>query len=46
MNRLDGDSAGPVKVLVSNPLYSHDHRRARREGSRLCGTEDGRPDRA
>jgi type IV secretion system protein VirB10 len=25
MNRLDGDSVGPVKVLVSNPLYSHDH---------------------
>jgi type IV secretory pathway VirB10-like protein len=25
MNRLDGDDAGPVKVLVSNPLYSHDH---------------------
>ena len=25
MNRLDGDSAGPVKVLVSNPLYSHDN---------------------
>jgi type IV secretory pathway VirB10-like protein len=25
MNRLDGDTAGPVKVLVSNPLYSHDH---------------------
>jgi type IV secretion system protein VirB10 len=25
MNRLDGDSASPVKVLVSNPLYSHDH---------------------
>jgi type IV secretory pathway VirB10-like protein len=25
MNRLDGDSAGPVKVLVSNPAYSHDH---------------------
>jgi type IV secretory pathway VirB10-like protein len=24
MNRLDGDTAGPVKVLVSNPLYSHD----------------------
>lgn len=24
MNRLDGDSAGPVKVLVSNPVYSHD----------------------
>ena len=25
MNRLDGDAAGPVRVLVSNPLYSHDH---------------------
>jgi len=25
MNRLDGDAVGPVKVLVSNPLYSHDH---------------------
>ena len=25
MNRLDGDTVGPVKVLVSNPLYSHDH---------------------
>jgi len=25
MNRLDGDAAGPVKVLVSNPLYSRDH---------------------
>jgi type IV secretory pathway VirB10-like protein len=24
MNRLDGDAAGPVKVLVSIPLYSHD----------------------
>src|SRR6202167_3522440 len=24
MNRLDGDPASPVKVLVSNPLYSHD----------------------
>jgi type IV secretion system protein VirB10 len=24
MNRLDGDAAGPVKVLVSNPSYSHD----------------------
>jgi len=27
MNRLDGDASGPVKVLVSNPLYSHDHQR-------------------
>lgn len=25
MNRLDGDAAGPIKVLVSNPVYSHDH---------------------
>lgn len=25
MNRLDGDAAGPVKVLVSDPVYSHDH---------------------
>jgi type IV secretion system protein VirB10 len=25
MNRLDGDAVGPVRVLVSNPLYSHDH---------------------
>lgn len=25
INRLDGDAAGPVKVLVSNPVYSHDH---------------------
>jgi type IV secretion system protein TrbI len=24
MNRLDGDSPGPIKVLVSEPLYSHD----------------------
>jgi len=24
MNRLDGDAAGAVKVLVSNPLYSQD----------------------
>jgi type IV secretory pathway VirB10-like protein len=24
MNRLDGDAPGPVKVLVSEPLYSHD----------------------
>ena len=25
MNRLDGDAPGPVKVLVSSPVYSHDH---------------------
>jgi type IV secretion system protein VirB10 len=25
MNRLDGDAPGPVKVMVSSPIYSHDH---------------------
>ncbi len=25
MNRLEADAVGPVKVLVSNPFYSHDH---------------------
>ena len=25
MNRLDGDASGPVKVMVTNPVYSHDH---------------------
>jgi type IV secretory pathway VirB10-like protein len=25
MNRLDGDAVGPIKVLVSVPMYSHDH---------------------
>ena len=25
MNRLDGDAAGPVKIMTSNPVYSHDH---------------------
>jgi type IV secretion system protein VirB10 len=24
INRLDGDAPGPVKVMVSNPAYSHD----------------------
>src|SRR5260370_3386035 len=24
MNRLDGDASGPVKVMVSSPVYSHD----------------------
>jgi type IV secretory pathway VirB10-like protein len=24
-NRLDGDAPGPVKVLVTNPIYSHDN---------------------
>jgi type IV secretory pathway VirB10-like protein len=28
MNRLDGDAPGPVKVLVSNPVYSHDRQHA------------------
>jgi type IV secretory pathway VirB10-like protein len=26
MNRLDGDAPGPVKVMVSSRVYSHDHR--------------------
>src|SRR5258708_30651997 len=26
MNRLDGDAVGPMKVLVSIPMYSHDRR--------------------
>jgi type IV secretion system protein VirB10 len=25
LNRLDGDFAGPVKVMVTNPIYSHDN---------------------
>jgi type IV secretion system protein TrbI len=25
MNRLHGDASGPVKVMVSSPVYSHDH---------------------
>jgi type IV secretory pathway VirB10-like protein len=25
MNRLDGNAPGPVKVMVSSPVYSHDH---------------------
>jgi type IV secretion system protein VirB10 len=25
MNRLDGDAPGPIKVMVSSPVYSHDH---------------------
>jgi type IV secretion system protein TrbI len=25
MNRVDGDAPGPVKVMVSSPVYSHDH---------------------
>jgi type IV secretion system protein VirB10 len=28
MNRLDGDAPGPVKVLVSSPVYSHDRQHA------------------
>jgi type IV secretory pathway VirB10-like protein len=24
MNRLDGDAPGPIKVMVSSPVYSHD----------------------
>jgi type IV secretion system protein TrbI len=28
MNRLDGDAVGPLKVLVSSPVYSHDRQHA------------------
>jgi type IV secretory pathway VirB10-like protein len=50
MNRLDGDAVGRVKVLVSNPVYSHDRQHtlipdgtivlgeARKIGSRSCFT--------
>jgi type IV secretion system protein TrbI len=38
MNRLDGDAVGPVKVLVSNPVYSHDRQHVLiSEGTILLG---------
>jgi type IV secretion system protein VirB10 len=38
MNRLDGDAAGPVKVLVSNPVYSHDRQHVLiKEGTVVLG---------
>lgn len=38
MNRLDGDQTGPVKVLVTNPVYSHDRQHVLiPEGSVLLG---------
>jgi type IV secretion system protein VirB10 len=37
-NRLDGEFAGPVKVMVSNPVYSHDGQHVLiPEGSFLLG---------
>jgi type IV secretion system protein TrbI len=37
-NRLDGEFAGPVKVMVSNPIYSHDGQHVLiPEGSFLLG---------
>ena len=40
MNRLDGDSVGPVKVLVSNPVYLHKVRDGQHvlvpDGNRSC----------
>jgi len=27
VNRLDGEFAGPIKVMVTNPVYSHDRQR-------------------
>ncbi len=38
MNRVDGDAAGPVKVLVSNPVYSHDRQHVLiKEGTVVLG---------
>lgn len=38
-NRLDGEFAGPVKVMVSNPIYSHDGQHILiPEGSFLLGS--------
>ena len=38
MNRLDGDESGPVKVLVTNPVYSHDRQHVLiPEGSIILG---------
>ena len=38
MNRIDGDAAGPVKVLVSNPVYSHDRQHVLiKEGTVVLG---------
>lgn len=38
MNRLDGDEAGPVKVLVTTPVYSHDRQHVLiPEGSVILG---------
>ena len=37
MNRLDGDAVGPVKVLVSNPFYSHHQHVLIPEGTIVLG---------
>lgn len=38
MNRLDGDESGPVKVLVTDPVYSHDRQHVLiPEGSVILG---------
>ena len=42
MNRLDGDAVGPVKVLVSNPVYSHDHSMFSSRRERSCWVRRGR----
>ena len=38
INRLDGDFSGPVKVMVTNPVYSHDRQHVLLpEGSTILG---------
>lgn len=38
VNRLDGDFSGPVKVMVTNPVYSHDRQHVLiPEGSNILG---------
>jgi len=38
VNQLDGDAAGPVITMVTQPLYSHDHQRVLvPEGTKIFG---------
>lgn len=38
VNRLDGDFSGPIKVMVTNPVYSHDRQHVLvPEGSTILG---------
>lgn len=45
-NRLNGDFAGPVKVMLTNPVYSHDDQHLLiPEGTFLLGDAQNRPHR-